>query len=64
MHFADAARQFDLPYGLATTPGELAAAYDAALAAGDSRLLEVALAPETDLTTFHQIQAVRLTPPA
>ncbi|MCG6906100.1 MAG: 2-succinyl-5-enolpyruvyl-6-hydroxy-3-cyclohexene-1-carboxylic-acid synthase [Desulfobacteraceae bacterium] len=63
MHFADVARQFGLPYGLATTPGELTAGYEAALAGGQSRLLEVALAPETDLTIFHQIQAVRLTPP-
>jgi thiamine pyrophosphate-dependent acetolactate synthase large subunit-like protein len=63
MHFADIARQFGLPYGLATTPGELAAGYEAALAGGQSRFLEVALAPETDLTIFHQIQAVRLTPP-
>ena len=64
MHFADVARQFGLPYDLATTPGELAAGYEAALAGGQSRLLEVALAPETDLTIFHQIQAVRLKPPA
>jgi 2-succinyl-5-enolpyruvyl-6-hydroxy-3-cyclohexene-1-carboxylate synthase len=63
MHFADVARQFGLPYGLATTPGELTAGYEAALAGNQSRLLEVALAPETDLTIFHQIQAVRLTPP-
>ena len=64
MHFADVARQFGLPYDLATTPGELAAGYEAALAGGQSRFLEVALAPETDLTIFHQIQAVRLKPPA
>jgi 2-succinyl-5-enolpyruvyl-6-hydroxy-3-cyclohexene-1-carboxylate synthase len=63
MHFADAARQFGLPYGLATTPEELAAGYDAALAGGESRLLEVTLDPATDLTTFRQIQAVRLQPP-
>ncbi len=60
MHFAHAARQFGLAYSLATTPGELAAGYHAALEDGASRLLEVALAPETDLNTFRHIQAVRL----
>jgi 2-succinyl-5-enolpyruvyl-6-hydroxy-3-cyclohexene-1-carboxylate synthase len=62
MHFAHIARQFDLAYSLATTPGELAAGYRAALEDGASRLLEVALAPEADLATFRKIQAVRLEP--
>jgi 2-succinyl-5-enolpyruvyl-6-hydroxy-3-cyclohexene-1-carboxylate synthase len=64
MHFADVARQFGLAYSLATTPGELAAGYHAALMEGTSRLLEVALAPETDLATFRNIQAVRIETPA
>ena len=54
------AAQFDLPYFRAATPDELRKAYESALDAERSAVLEVILDPEEDLRTFQTFQNVRL----
>ena len=60
MTFDLLAAQFDLPYFRAATPDELRKAYESALDAERSAVLEVILDPEEDLRTFQTFQNVRL----
>lgn len=60
MDFRCLAEQFSLPYFQAGTADGLAAAYDEALRAGRSALLEVTLSAAEDLRIYRAMQQVRL----
>lgn len=60
MDFHALAEQFALPYFQAGTADGLAAAYDAALRAKRSALVEVTLSPAEDLRMYRAMQQVRL----